>query len=73
MKLPYRRRMMPCVNRADVDGWGDRVGGGYPIGQTPYGRKIGQGGFRFKLCNNKKWSLGPEWSLSEVEIPPPHD
>ena len=26
-----------------------------------------------KLCNNKRWSLGPEWSMSEVGTSPPHD
>ena len=23
--------------------------------------------------NNKQWSLGPEWSMSKVGTPPPHN
>ena len=26
-----------------------------------------------KIRNNNKRSLGPEWSMSEVGTPPPHD
>ena len=46
---------------------------GRPLGLTLDGRRRGWGGFRFKLRNNKRRSLGPEWSLSEVGTPTPHD
>ena len=46
-------------------------------GLTPWrdiGRKYeGAGGFRSKVHNNKRRSLGMEWSLSKFGTPPPHD
>ena len=44
-----------------------------PIGRTLYGMRRGIGGFRSKIHNNKKRSLGPEQSLSKVGTLPPHD
>ena len=44
-----------------------------PIVRTLYIRRRGVGGFRSKIHNNKKRSLGPEQSLSKVGTLPPHD
>ena len=34
----------------------------------------GEGGtVPISVCNNKRQSLGPEWSMSEVGNPPPHN
>ena len=33
----------------------------------------GGAGIISKLRNNKQCSLGPEWSMSEVRTPPPHN
>ena len=43
------------------------------LGWTLDVRKRGHGGFIFNVRDNKQQSLGPEWSLSEVGTPPPHD
>ena len=42
-----------------------------PIVRTLYIRRRGVGGFRSKIHNNKKRSLGPEQSLSKVGTLPP--
>ena len=35
---------------------------------------VGEGGeVPISVHNNKRWSLGPEWSMSEVGTPPPHN
>ena len=59
-------RMIPCSDRAGVDGWGVGSGVGCPLGWTSDDRRRGRGGFSFKIRNNKRRILGPEWSLYEV-------
>ena len=36
------------------------------------GGEVGAGPIS-KLCNNKQQSLGPEWIISKVVTPPPHN
>ena len=40
-------------------------------GHSTEGGEGGAGTIR-KLCNNKRRSLGPEWSMYDVGNPPPH-
>ena len=43
-----------------------------PDGNWTSGREGGVGSIS-NLCNNKGWSLGPDWSMSKVGTPPPHN
>ena len=43
-----------------------------PDGHWMSGKEGGAGSIS-KLCKNKRWSLGPEWSISEVGTSPPHN
>ena len=43
-----------------------------PDGYLTAGREGGEVSIS-KLCNNKRWSLGPEWSMSDVVTSPPHN
>ena len=65
--------MILCGNGADIVGWVGREGVSLPPGCKADGRRRGWGGFIFNLRNNKRQSLGPEWSLSEAGTSPPHD
>ena len=43
-------------------------------GETGYCMTGGEGGaVPISVCNNKRQSLGPEWSMSEVGTPQPHN
>ena len=66
--------MIPCGNRAEVDGWGGGAGEDCPLGSTSDDRrKSWWDGFRSKLHDNNQRILGPERSLSEVVISPTDD
>ena len=58
--------MIPCSDMAGVYGRGGGSGVGCPLGQTLDDRRRGRGGFSFKIRNNKRRILGPEWLLYEV-------
>ena len=66
-------QMIQCSNRADVDGWGGGAGVGCTLRRKLDNRRRGKGGFRSKLHENKRRSLGSEWSLSKVGKSPPND
>ena len=64
-----RRRVTPMWADDPVrrqEGEDDGVDG------TPDGRRRGRGGL-ISVCNNKQRILDPEWSMSEVGTPPPHN
>ena len=66
-------RIIPYCGREDVYGWrgGERVG--CPLGRTSDGIMRGRGRFKSNTHNNKRRSLGMQWSVSENVTPPPHD
>ena len=64
--------MIPCGDRADVNGWRGGSGVGCPLIFTLGGRSRGRGGFIFKIPKNKQQTLGPKWSLFKVVTPTPH-
>ena len=45
--------MIPCGDRVDVNGWGDKARVGWPLRLKFYDRRKGLGRFRSKLHNNK--------------------
>ena len=55
--------MMPFGDKDYSNGWGGGAGVDFNLGQTSDVRRRGRGGFRFKLCNNKRQSIGLLWSL----------
>ena len=58
--------MISCGDRVEVYGYGVLVGHVFSLGHTLGGRRRWRGGFKFKLCNNKRRILCPEWSLPKV-------
>ena len=43
-------------------------------GETGHRMTGGEGGaVPISVCNNKRRSIGPEWSMSKVGTPPPHN
>ena len=60
------------ASKRNVYGWG----GGRKEGEKndpENGRRKTWGGRARLKSNNKRRSLGPEWSMSEVGTPPPHN